>query len=211
MNNEFQKILDECAKSTPLMFHPVHERSENAWFPSNDAAQLLMTISNTWEDILTISKIRDQVKTNYEKKLLFKYVLVELRSIIQNIDKLKSIIFQIITNKGKDSKLHGYISEDEERTLKIHFKKYHAYQNKVDRDIIDIRKKIGAHRDYQEYWNIINLWDKLDPETFKSVIMEIPILFEIIRKLDIYDWTRIPETDTIEIICSGLNEKDITL
>lgn len=208
MKMDLQKILEECAKSSPLMFHPVHERSDNAWFPSNDAAQLLMTISNAWEDILSISKIRDNVKTDYEKKLLFKYVLVELRSIIQQIDKLNSIIFQIIANRGNDSELHVYISEDEERILKIHFKKYHISKNKVDKDIIDIRKKIGAHRDHQEYWNVCNLWDKLDPELFKTILLEIPVLFEIIRKLDIYDWTRIPKDGTIEIICSGFSKDD---
>lgn len=206
MKVDLQKILDECAKNSPLMFHPVHERSDNAWFPSNDAAQILMTISNAWEDILCISKIRNNAKTDYEKKLLFKYTLIELRSIIQQIEKLNAIIFRIIANKGNDSELHGYISEEEEKILKTHFKNYHTSKNKVDKDIIEIRKKIGAHRDPEEYWNICNLWDKLEPELFRPILLEIPLLFENIRKLDIYDWTKIPEAGTIEINCSGLTK-----
>ncbi|QTA87548.1 hypothetical protein [Desulfonema magnum] len=162
-------------------------------------------ISHTWEDILCLSKIRKNTKTDYERKLLFKYIVVELRSIVEQLEKLQGIIFTIIKGEPKNKVPKGYISEPEAEEIKSLFKKYHITKKDVEKDIIEIRNNIGAHRGNQPWVNIMELWDKLEPETFKPLLIVIPELFEAITKLDIYDWTRIPEEGSIEICCSGLN------
>jgi len=75
-----------------------------------------------------------------------------------------------------------------------------------EKDIIDIRNIIGAHRGNHLWVDIMEFWDKLEPETFRPLFNTIPELFEALIKLDIYDWTRIPEEGSIEICCSALNQ-----
>lgn len=203
---EFERLIKEAEKNAPPMFHPIHERDDGAWFPSNEAGSIASIISHTWEDIHSLFKIRRKSKTDYEKKLLFKYVVIELRSVIEKLEKLQSIIFTLIKNNSTKAMPSGYISEDEAKEIKVLFKKYHSVKKDVEKDIIDIRNNIGAHRGDQPWVNIMELWDKLDPEIFKPLIIVIPELFELITKLDIYDWTRIPEKGSIEICCSGLNK-----
>lgn len=187
------------------MFHPVHERDKGAWFPSNEAGSIASIISHTWEDILCLFEIRKKTKNDYERKLIFKYVIVELRSVIEQLEKLQTIIFILINGEPKDKIPSGYISETVAGEIKALFKKYHAIKKEVEKDIIEIRNNIGAHRGSQPWTNIMELWDKLDPEAFIPLLVVIPELFDAIVTLDIYDWTRIPEEGSIEFFCSGLN------
>lgn len=202
---EFEKLLKEAEDNAPPMFHPVYERDKGAWFPSNEAGSIASIISHTWEDILCLFKIRKNTKTDYEKKLVFKYIVVELRSVIEQIDKIQGIIFTLIKGASKGNVPSGYISEAEAEEIKSLFKKYHGIKKDAEKDIVEIRNNIGAHRGSQPWENIMELWDKLEPEAFKPLFAVIPELFKAITKLDIYDWTRIPEDGSIEIYCSGLN------
>lgn len=202
---EFEQSLKVAEENAPPIFHPIHERDKGAWFPSNEAGSIASIISHTWEDILCLFKIRKNTKTNYEKKLMFKYIVVELRSVIEQLEKIQGIIFTLIKGESKDKIPSGYISEAEAEEIKALFKKYHEIKKDVEKDIIEIRNKIGAHRGSQQWTNIMELWDKLEPKTFEPLFVIIPELFDVITKLDIYDWTRIPEDGSIEICCSGLN------
>lgn len=203
---DIRKILDEIKEHSPLMYHPIRERSDIAWFPSNEAAQLVVVISNAWEDILCISQIRKQQTSDYKSKLLFKYELIELTSIIRNIEKLQSIVFKITDNKNTETDIHGFIYESQAETLKECFKNYHLAKSKVEKDLIEIRNKIGAHRDSKEICKFESLWDKLNPILFKPLLIEIPNLFNSLKELDIYDWTRIHDDDSLEIYTSGLGD-----
>jgi hypothetical protein len=203
---DIAKILEELKNQSPLMYHPIHETSDKAWFPGNDAAQILVVISNTWEDINNILRIRNEQKSDYDKKLLLKFILIETRSILDQIDKLQGIVFRIIGERGKETSLHGNISSEEEEKIKIIFKKYHSIKRTVENDLLEIRNKIGAHRENSQLWKVGELWNKLDPKVFKPMFVEIPELINTLRKLDIYDWTRIPEENCIEIFTSGLGD-----
>lgn len=202
---EFERLATEAAENAPSMFHPVHERDEGAWFPSNEAGSIASIISHTWEDILCLSEIRKKTKNDYERKLIFKYIIVESRSVIEQLEKLQAIIFILIKGEPKDKISSGYISVTESEEIKALFKMYHTTKNEIERDIIDIRNNIGAHRGNQPWTNIMELWDNLDPEIFKPLFVVIPALFEAIVKLDIYDWTRTPEEKSIELCSCGLN------
>ena len=125
--------------------------------------------------------------------------------VIEQLEKLQTIIFILINGEPKDKIPSGYISETVAGEIKALFKKYHAIKKEVEKDIIEIRNNIGAHRGSQPWTNIMELWDKLDPEAFIPLLVVIPELFDAIVTLDIYDWTRIPEEGSIEFFCSGLN------
>lgn len=206
MNREkFERLMKETEENAPSMFHPIHERDKRAWFPSNEVASVASIISHTWEDILCLFQIRNSCKTDYEKRLVFKYIVIELRSVLEQFEKLQGIVFSLTKSRSGASISSGHTSENETEEIKILFKKYHTIKKAVEKDIVDIRNSIGAHRGNQPWANIMELWDKLEPEAFKPLLNVIPELFDAITKLDIYDWTRIPEEGAIEICCSGLN------
>lgn len=196
--------LEAAAAEEPVMFHPIHQRSEKAWCPSNEPACVLSLIAHTWEDLMIIGEIRAKTEGEREKRLLFKYALIELHSIVGQFERLQSLIFQTIRSRQKEKCC--YISEREIVELKGLLKQYHSVKRLVERDLIEIRNNIGAHRGYHPWNEIVALWDKIDPEQFRPLLETIPTLFECVRKLDIYDWMCIPEKGTVEICCSGLKD-----
>lgn len=55
------KALDEIIRAEykqPKTFHPIHERNQDAWFPGNEAASLLIQIRHIFDDIEIIRNIR---------------------------------------------------------------------------------------------------------------------------------------------------------
>lgn len=203
---DIEKAFNEAEKNAPPMYHPIHERSNGAWFPSNEAASIGSLISHTWEDIQTVFKIRSKLKGGYEMRLLFKYIVIELRSIVEQLERLQGIIFHVIKGEPKHNLPSGYISEEEAKKTKELFNKYHSVKKHLESDLISIRNNIGAHRGTHPWNDIVELWDKLDPDKFKELFVVIPELVNYLVKLDIYDWTRNPGDDgSIEICCSGLD------
>ena len=203
MDESMRALVLEAANSEPLMFHPIDERGVDAWFPSNEAASLVVIISHVWEDLILLESVRNKSTQLGEKRLLFKYALIELRSIVEQFERLQSLIFRIIESRKKGSCC--YISDNEIVELKAVLKEYHSKKRVVERGLLAIRNKIGAHR-IADPWEIIRLWNKIEPDAFGPLLKIIPILFEVIRKLDIYDWTRASEKGTIEICSSGLKD-----
>lgn len=119
---------------------------------------------------------------------------IELRSIIEQLEKLQGIIFTSVRGNLEKSIRIGQITNQEAEEIRSLFKKYHSIKKTVENDIIKIRNGIGAHRGNQPME-----WDKLGPEAFRPLFEVVPELFERIISLDIYDWTRIPEEGVIEI------------
>lgn len=204
MKRDIQDALTKSIANAPPTFHPVHERDPGAWFPGNNAASLLIHISHTWEDILRLSEICRRANDAYDKKLLFKYILVELRSLLMLLDKLQPIILKAPTFGPNEKPAWRSISQDEMSKAKKLFKQYHRARSKVEADVLDVRNKIGAHRDTDSWQEIIKLWDKLSPESFLKLFESIPPLFEHIKDLDLYEWNRIPGGGGIEILGSRI-------
>lgn len=209
MDANIERAIKDAIENAPPMFNPVHERSELAWCPGNEAGITATIISNTWEDILYLCELYNFlciIKDKYGKRLIFKYVIVELKSIIDQLDKLQGIIFLIIKRDSKD-KPNGYISDEQTEKIRILFKEYHCIKSKVEQDILGIRNNIGAHRGSHPWKDIMSHWDKLEPNNFQELLSFIPVLFNFIFKLDIYDWIRsCDDAGTIELVSSGLKK-----
>lgn len=199
--NKLEEIIAAMEQEKPYMFHPIHRSDKTAWYPGNDAARAICMISNAWEDILCLMRLRKSTESEYDKRLVFKYMLVELRSIIDIIPDAQASVMKIIDG-GNDSS-NGYIPDEKFCVLRSLFKKYSEVKGAVQDDLNSIRNKIGAHRD-KEFWRKTDeLWRKLEPEKFQPLFDVIHELHEELRQLDIYTWTRIPEEEAIEIYQSG--------
>jgi hypothetical protein len=172
------------------VFHPIHRREDGVWYPGNEAASLLIHISHVWEDILMLREMMDKSTNRTEKRLLFKYVLIELNSILQPIEKLQAII------------MTAPISEQEIETAKRLFKAHDVAKKKVRSLLRDIRNEIGAHRGLQLWERVIQLWDSIEPQRFNDLLASIPPLFNFAKELDLYDWVRKADSGALEIFAS---------
>jgi hypothetical protein len=184
-------------------FHPIHRREKSVWYPGNDAADFLLQIRNVWEDILMLRGMIDRSSDQTERKLLFKYILVELYSILEPIKLLQDVIFTAPVRKPGEPVPWRSISEEEKETAKRLFRQHNVAKNNVESLVSEIRNKIGAHRDQLVWQRVMELWDSLEPQRFHDLLNTIPPIFGFAKELDLYEWTRQPDdSGAIEIFLS---------
>lgn len=187
------------SEGTPS-FHPVWERSEQAWFPGDDGASLLVAAEHTWSDIQTLLKMRSQRADDYERKLLFKYVVIELRSMIVLMDALRTKVMAAGVYERHEEPLYRGISREEREAASRLWRTYSKAKGEIQNDLIAFRNRIGAHRDSTDWQLWKRLWDEVSPEKLRALFNSIPPAFNHAKDLNIYEWNRRTEDGAIEIL-----------
>lgn len=109
-NTSISNLIEEVSIPT---FHPIHERSQDAWFPGNESASLLIAIQHAWGDIERLSKLKKQTSDPYDKKLLLKYIVIEVRSLIVLMNRLQAKVMSADTYESNQKPLYRGISSKE--------------------------------------------------------------------------------------------------
>lgn len=187
-------------RDTNSVFHPLWERDQEAWFPGDEGASLLIAGQHTWEDIERLVALRTQSKDNYDRKLLLKYVVVEVRSLIQVMDALHSKVMSADTYEAGQTPLYRGILSHERSVACVLWGEYSRARKAVVDDLIAMRNKIGAHRDVSDWRLVMSLWDRLDTELISGLLKAIPPVFNHAKDLNIYEWNRVPEPGVMEFL-----------
>ncbi len=185
------KDLDELieAETKNLQtFHPVHQRGKGAWFPGNEAAALCVQVNHIWEDIHALHSLHMSCAHTYKKKLLLKYLLIELRSLVEVFERLYSIAIK--TPIFDPNERHGWreITQQEHDELKSLLKIYSKAKKSTISKIIAIRHNVGAHRGNINFQEVMTFWDNLTLELMIPLLDSFPAAFNHIRHLDLYEW-----------------------
>jgi hypothetical protein len=209
--------LDLQVPEIPV-FHPVWQRNPAAWFPGDEAASLLVAGEHIWDDIVRLHKIRSQRRDEYDRKLLLKYICIELRSLTEVMDKLQAKVMSADTYESGQKPLYRGISTEEREIARKLWLKYSKAKKQVENDLINIRNRIAAHRDFSYEskpiegvtgWNLVMLlWDKLELSLFKGLLESIPPAFNHAKDLNIYEWNREPEPGIFEFLGGTVSEWD---
>jgi hypothetical protein len=193
------------------VFHPVWQREPSAWFPGDEKTSALIAGEHIWDDILRLIKIRDHRKDEYDRKLLLKYICIELRSLVEIMDKLQSAVMSAeVYEVGTKPLWRGISNEEKEIAIQL-WKNYSIAKKQVESDLINIRNWIAAHRKFsynynkmiegETGWNLVMLlWDRLEVKLFEGLMLSIPPAFNHAKDLKIYEWNRIPEDGIIQIL-----------
>lgn len=203
---ELDEII-EADRAAPPTFHPVHERNASAWFPGNEAASLLLQIQHIWEDLLHLKKLRINTDGDYRKKLLLKYVVIEVRSMTQLIDRLQSLVMQAATFNPRERQGWRELTEEERKKCKSLFAAYNAEKHSISKNIRMIRNEICAHRGNLNWQEVMTFWDLVTPELVNPLLATVPQLFNHLKDLDLYEWNRSHKDGSIEFISAMLRSE----
>ncbi|GEM_PF-2112600 len=202
------EILD--AQTPSGVFHPVHLRNPEAWFPGNEAASLLLQSQYIWEDILHLADMHRKTHDGYRKKLILKYVFIELRSLLEVFDTLQGNVMKATVFDPADRANRPYrgVTQAENQHAKELYKAYTTAKAATEQAIIQVRNNIGAHRGNVNWQEVMHFWDAISMTTIQPLLDSIPPVFEYIKELNIYEWNRIPREGTIEILGTVLYADD---
>lgn len=199
--------LDEIIRSEgiePETYHPVKERSGGAWFPGNEAASLVIQVRHIWDDISELKALHVSTKSNYTKTLILKYVVIELRSLIEVFDRLQGLVFDTPVFDPYEKQGWREITQEEQDKAKKLFKQYSKAKSVASKSIIDVRNQIGAHRGNLDWQQVMFFWDSISPELVNPLIKTIGLTFDYIKSLDLFEWNRVNEDGSIEIVSAHL-------
>lgn len=191
----------------PKTFHPIRERSEDSWFPGNEAASLVIQVGHIWDDITELKKLYENSKNEYVKKLLLKYVVVEARSLIEVFDRLQGFVFKAPVFDPTERPGWREITQTESDTARRLLKDYSKAKAETASLIISIRNQVGAHRGNLDWQQVMKFWDSLTPEVVNPVLKAVPPAFDYIKKLDLFEWNRTHEDGSIEFISAQLRSE----
>jgi hypothetical protein len=181
----------EMAEKGAPAYHPVYRRPSDSWYPSNRAADLLIHLNHIWGDMEKLSEIRLKHKDDkVAEKLLFKYVLVEFRSLLEPLRELQTIIKKaepLVKGKPAPSR---YVTKRERENCQTVFKEFWRSLRIIEADLYLIRNDIGAHRGLHPWQHVEGLWEKIDPDKFTPVINQFLPVWNAVEHLNIYEWSR---------------------
>ncbi len=196
--------LVRCVRSQSKTFHPVHERNGDAWFPGNEAASLLVQIGHIWEDITEIHRLYLLNKGSYAENLLLKYIVIEVRSLVEVFDRLQSIVIKAPVFDPKERQGWREITSEEKNQAKILLKNYSKAKTQANQLIIGIRNEIGAHRGNLDWADVMKFWDSLTPDVVRPILDSVPPAYAYIKELDLYEWNRVHPDGVHEFISAQL-------
>lgn len=137
---------------------------------------------------------------------------------IEVMDKLQSSVMSSEVYEVGTKPLWRGISTEDRDIAKQLWKNYSTAKKQVEHDLINIRNKIAAHRDFSydskkiegvAGWNLVMLlWDRLEIELFKDLMSSIPPAFNHAKDLNIYEWNRTPEDGVMEFLGGSLSKWD---
>lgn len=197
------QALDEiifASLSEQKTFHPAHERSEFAWFPGNEAASLLLQCRYVWDDIEALARVHRSNREVYARKLLVKYLIVEIRSLMEVFDRLRAYVMQAeVFGRAEESVWRGLTPAEYEVAREL-FKDYSVAKQSVEKIIIGIRNNIGAHRGNIDWQQVMLFWDQVSVDAVQPILDVVPRVFDHLKELDIYEWNRRLPDGSIEIL-----------
>ncbi|MQM38730.1 hypothetical protein KBTX_02749 [wastewater metagenome] len=197
--DSLDEIINAEARE-PKTFHPVHERGQDAWFPGNEAASLLIHVNHIWEDLYALLRVRAGVSDAYTKKLFLRYAVIEVRSLIQVFDRMQVIVMQAPTFDPRER--HGWreLTTEEKEQAKELFKPYSEAKKAVSDEVRNVRNAVCAHRENLDWQSVMSFWDAITPELIRPILNAVPAPFNFLKELDLYEWNRTPRDGTVEFI-----------
>ena len=204
-----ERELKALQAEQPLVFSPVKEVDPGAWRPANRAAELVVRILHTGEDFERLSKIRSGTDDPYDQKLLLKFLVIEMISLVEQFDELRTIAMRAQVGDPGERAWFG-VTKEEHATAKSAFSAYQIQKKKVEKTLRAVRNGIAAHR--ESSWNAwIQHWTELEPALLLPLYETIRVAFEFVRQLDLYSWAREPEAGVIHLTGAMLGPGSLRL
>jgi len=186
-NDQLCSGRGEAVRYDVPIFDPFGDRGDHYFHPSNDAAELLAQIAFIHADICVLFGILNRAQSDHEEKLVAKFIIVEFLSLDDHLSALVGLALSGRT---------GYaLSSDEAAQLKRLNGDYTALRKPAEPALREIRNKVAAHRDRCNLLATARIWDQIDAETVHRMAQPIKALYDFLKNLDIYTWTKSEQTE----------------
>ncbi len=174
------------------IFDPFGDRGATHYHPVNEAAIHLVALQLIYRDIVRLHRLYSRLKVRYTKKLICKYIIIELVSLDTHTARLANdIISGKVGHKVEDNEL------DEIKQL---YKQYKEARKPKWFQLAAVRNKLGAHRDSLDLLTVSKLWDQIDTDAINRLLEAFAPMLSFLMKLNVYEWSKKHRTGIVSFI-----------
>jgi hypothetical protein len=174
------------------VFDPFRDRGDDYYHPGNEAATQLVQVGLIYRDIAKLFEMLNRLDDEYERKLLSKFVVVEWLSLDEHVNKLVGVILSGRTRYSP--------TREESEEVKRRYGEYTRSRKPHERALRETRNQVAAHRDPLSLEAIALIWDSLDAGHVLAIVRTVPALFECLKGLNVYCWTKSEQTERGKVI-----------
>jgi hypothetical protein len=194
----------------PPPFHPLVNRDAAAPYPATDLTARVLHLRHVWDEMRLLIKLSTERDDPLESAVLYKHALITLKSIFHLLDKLHGELMRLPIEE--DPLPAGASLSDADRAeLQRLFKVFFKERELVHPTLTTIRDDLAAHQPFLPPEQQVDLWGRLDPETYEAVMKSIPPIWHFARKLSIYAWTASPAPGVIVLSIPMVPGSDTSL
>ena len=170
---------------------PIYNESSDAWYPCNRAADLQVHLNHIWSDITTVNNLRMSKGTDdLTDKLLFKYIVIEFLSLLKPLEELQKIVIKSPRLVRGNNAPWRFITKKELIETKRLAKEFWRGFQPFQKEIVEIRNEMGAHRSLTELQAVRVLWKRLDVKQYMAAMNAFIPFFQHMSSINIYNWSR---------------------
>jgi len=203
-------MKDAPAAAAFATFDPLQRQIDEVWFPGSTPTSLLVSGRHIWEDISRLLALRHHCKDDYERKLLLKYVMVELVSMLAAMDGLRNAVMTADVYEPPTPPLYRGISVQDKATAMLLWTAYSGAKKAVSHELVLIRNKVGAHYDVSNWHQWMELWGKIDPALISGLLETIPQAFQHASELNIFEWNMSYEDGRRRVLGGPIDPETLT-
>lgn len=205
-NQESELIYEPLIDYTSPIYDPFATPKNDDFKPYSKETNQLLHLYYIMRDIQLLYDIISKLKNNQQKRLLVKYMIIELVSVDEHLRKFANLLIA--------KKTDLICSEIEIEQLK-NLKKAYEQARKPHQKVLDnIRNKLAAHRDELHLEEIATLWQSINLDDLVDILNAAVHFFNFAKDLqEIYSWYKVQDTSQGEMITffqpgTGIEFKD---
>jgi hypothetical protein len=187
------------------IFDPLDPTDDEVWFPGTAVTSQAVNCQHIWEDISCLLELRTASTNVHARKLLLKYVVMDVYSMFPALDVLHATIMEAETYTPPEQQPFRGISIGEKETAKKLWSAYSKARKAAEKPLRTIRNKIAAHRDVSDWQIWKQHWEQLKPDLVNDLLANIPPVVNHAKDLNIFDWNISHDDGTMTFLSGPIN------
>ncbi|MFG6463717.1 hypothetical protein ACG04Q_19240 [Roseateles sp. DXS20W] len=184
------------------IYHPGKE-DPHAYKPGNELASEYTRLRVLWTNFATLYEKAKQESDSYTRKLTLKFAVVELRSFVDALPHIGTLIERLPSHDGKFPRAFVCLTSEERESFR---KKAKALQ-KAKKELVklsEMRNAVGAHmskpklhgaaisnpKEEVRWAEIEELWQRLEPRMFVDIAHAGTAFLTCVQHLPVHEFYR---------------------
>lgn len=194
------------------LYHPGKEDPQ-AYRPGNELASEYTALRVLWTNFATLNQKAKQESDSFSRKLTLKSAVVELRSFIDALPRLGTLIAKVPAHDGQLPRTFVCLTQGEREGFEKKSKALNKAKNQLFTTLTKVRNGVGAHmsqprlrgfasvkpKEEASWQELEDLWQLLEPRMFLGIGEAAESFLSCVQHLPVFEFYRFETPKRIRV------------